>query len=67
MQAEIPKRKTGETYPLRLTPEIEAVLSDARQKTGITNNSELLRLAVARGLPILIKQLTAPVVEAKAS
>lgn len=54
-------RRTGskrEVYPVDLSnPDLRNLIRQAKRKTGIKNQAELLRLGLARGLPILIQQL----------
>jgi len=47
---------TRVVYPLDIT-RIHPLLKAAQKKTGIKSQAEVLRMAIERGLPVLIAQL----------
>lgn len=48
--------KSRRIYPLDITG-LSPAISAAQRKTGIRSQAEIMRLAIERGLPILIAQL----------
>ena len=55
MQGRKPTTKRT-VYPLEIT-DLVPMLAAARKKTGIKSQAQLMRLAIERGLPVLIAQL----------
>ena len=51
-------KKTRKIYPVDLSdPDLQRLLAKAKKRTKITNQAELVRLGLTRGLAILIAQL----------
>lgn len=51
------KRVKRVIYPLDVT-KLQELIRGAQAKTGIRSRAALLRMAVERGLPVLVRQLS---------
>ena len=56
MPAAIPRKRNRKVYPLEITS-LDALLVKAQKATGIKSKAVLMRMAIERGLPVLIAQL----------
>lgn len=59
MQSTIKPQEKSVVLPLRITPELAQSLADASEKTKLSQQ-DVARLGLARGIEILISQLTTP-------
>ena len=53
MPAAIPGKRNRKVYPLEITS-LDALLVKAQKATGIKSKAVLMRMAIERGLPVLI-------------
>lgn len=57
MAATTPPKKERKVYPLDITG-LDALLKSAQRKTKIKSRAVLMQMAIERGLPVLIQQLS---------
>ncbi len=58
--------RNRKVYPLEITS-LDAQIRKAQKKTGIKSKAEVMRMAIERGLPVLISQLASDTTATRAA